>query len=103
MIGELAGLYFAKFKYMAIVIVLVALFGGYMYLKSKITYLESKNVELQRQVEDCQNERKNCDNSVEFLEKAIKNITDYCHRPLQLKEGELTPDELRLWDKKRAK
>ena len=103
MIGELAVLYFAKFKYIAVIAFLVALFGGYTYLKSKISYLESKNGEIQQQLDDCQNNRQNCSNSVEFLEKAIENITDYCHKPLQLKQGELTPEELELWNKKRSK
>lgn len=103
MIGDLVGLYFAKFKYMAIIVILVALFGGYLHLKSRIAYLESKNIDLQRQLDTCLSNQKNCDDSNEFLQQAVKNITDYCSKPLEVKAGALTPDELKLWDKRPSK
>jgi uncharacterized membrane protein required for colicin V production len=103
MIGDLVGLYFAKFKYMAIIVILVAVFGGYLSLKSRIAYLESRNVELQRQLDTCLSNQKNCDDSNEFLQQAIKNITEYCHKPIETHEGALTPDELKLWDKRPSK
>lgn len=102
MLGDILRLYLAPIKaYLLLALVLGAV--GYVgYLKWQISSYELQVSSLQAQVSTCEEEKRYHQTQSEFYQDNVKPLMKHYEsiRPLDMREGEIKPEELQISPRK---